>query len=66
MTTQKRSPWFNARREPPVNGGPGDKYELMCAGPYGWLTPKLWTVQEIKECACPHCKWRGLLREGGK
>ena len=28
--TEKRSPWFNARRQPPVNGGHASEYEWKC------------------------------------
>lgn len=63
----KRSPWFNARRQPPVNGGNWAQYEHRC-----WylrrigisLVPKFRIIGH--GLACGRCEWRGLLREGKK
>lgn len=64
----KRSPWFNARRDPPVNGGPGALYEHRCWYLYGpsvvARVPKRKIVEYGNECG--RCEWRGLLREGKK
>lgn len=58
----KRTPWFSAQSQPPVNGGPGDKYEVRCLGWNGWDKPERWSRKTIKDCACPHCQWRGLTQ----
>lgn len=63
----KRSKWFNARREPPVNGGPYAEYEHRCwyLSKNGvWRLPKFRIVGHGR--ACGRCQWRGLLREGKK
>ena len=64
----KRSPWFNARTEPPVNGGRDATYEHRCLSHplvANWRpVRKLWTA-DIKRIACDRCQWRGLLREDG-
>ncbi len=61
----KRSPWFNARTQPPVNGGEGAWYENRCTAPDSSgdvvINPKrlIKTLGDI----CRYCQWRGLLRE---
>lgn len=63
----KRSPWFNARTEPPVNGGVDDKFEQRCNAtppPHNQykrvdMASKFW----IESYSCPRCQWRGLLRD---
>ena len=65
----KRSPWFNARTQPPVNGGPDALYEHLCKDPlggFGRATRE--PAEQIKMWGqyCPRCQWRGLLREGKK
>lgn len=66
MPTKRRSPWFNARRDPPVNGGDDAMYEHRCPiADNGLIT--LQRREDIKCCCCNLCQWRGLLRkEGGK
>ena len=62
----KRSPWFNARRDPPVNGGPTAIYEHRCLGRHFWKSASTDYARFIVRVACPDCEWRGLLREGKK
>ena len=65
----KRSPWFNARTQPPVNGWLDDEYEQRCKAkrpPHSQDKPidmayRLWLTHD----SCSHCQWRGLLREDG-
>ena len=59
----KKSPWFNARTEPPVNGGPWALYERMC--PNGNMSSKIELVgkRNLTTAACSKCQLRGLLRE---
>ena len=61
----KRSPWFNARTQPPVNGGDFALYEHQCPGPTGTGDILMNNSATIKAygAICPHCQWRGLLRE---
>ena len=62
----KRSPWFNARAEPPVNGGADALYEHRCLD-----YPSLGITRERKRTIlfwacrenCNQCQWRGLLKE---
>jgi len=54
----KRTPWFNAQRQPPVNGDWDAFYELRCQQGAAYL----WTRREIDQYACPRCKWRGLTQ----
>ena len=56
----KRSPWFNARAEPPVNGDNMALYEHRC--PRGMGTHLL-AKHFLLLTFCPHCEWRGLLRK---
>lgn len=67
MTKQKRSPWFNARTQPPVNGGKDARYEHRCRSLFHsrWHLPHIATAEWIDWWACPLCQWRGLLREDG-
>ena len=66
----KRSPWFNARRNPPVNGGPHAMYEHRCKDrlahfvDFSEVGPV--TRCNLKLFACNTCEWRGLLRESKK
>ena len=64
MPTEHRSPWFNARTQPPVNGYVTDEYEWRCPG----LTQNgvdIAMKQNIRKYGddCPRCQWRGLLRD---
>ena len=60
----KRSPWFNARRDPPINGGPDAPYEWKCLG---YKPEKVDAVTIVdRGLRCNLCQWRGLLREGKK
>lgn len=61
----KRSPWFKAKKHPPVNGDGDAEYEHYCidmhSRPLG-LTgrrSKTW----LRVHACDLCSWRGFLRE---
>jgi hypothetical protein len=65
----KLTPWFNARKQPPVNGDDEARYEHRCDGHdnrlllmdiAGWvsLERKKWIVKQGR--LCPHCEWRGL------
>ncbi len=66
--TEKRSPWFNARREPPVNGGDSARYEHRCFSyrhGENWSRPDWLCKEEILKLNCFDCQWRGLLREDG-
>lgn len=64
----KLTPWFNARTQPPVNGGPRDLYEYRCrehrnlwsaflGRPIG-MERRDYIEQMAK--SCPHCEWRGV------
>ncbi len=59
----KRSPWFSALHEPPINGGPYSLYERQCS--YGNLGSAVELVgkKALINSACSKCQWRGLLRE---
>lgn len=61
----KRSPWFNARTDPPVNGGDDAVYEWRCSMT-GFDLRRAFQA-DIKNWGshCPFCQWRGLLREDG-
>ncbi len=66
MPTERRSPWFNARRDPPVNGGDDAQYEHRCK----WINrnrPQRTDREDVMLAGrmCPDCQWRGLLREDG-
>ena len=65
MTEQKRSPWFNARTEPPVNGDADSMYEHRCLAEshHHWRKPKRMSASWIHWWKCSRCQWRGLLRE---
>ncbi len=66
MPTERRSPWFNARTQPPVNGGDDALYEHRCsAASHGtdWRRPVLIKKGAVVHATCPRCQWRGLLRE---
>lgn len=58
----KRTPWFNARTQPPVNGGPEAIYEHRCRDLVGGMV-----TRERKEgisrigVVCPYCEWRGVV-----
>ena len=65
----KRSPWFNARTEPPVNGDAWALYEQRCKArrpvhAYSSVN-ELASVMWLRAMACDRCQWRGLLREDG-
>ena len=64
--TEKRSPWFNARRQPPVNGGHASEYEWKCDRVPNCKIERL-GKNLLREYGnvCPECQWRGLLREDG-
>lgn len=62
---RKRTPWFNACRQPPVNGGDDAIYEYRCE-----LADYYRTVQQTSRHAifmrgmnCPYCEWRGLAEK---
>ena len=61
----KRSPWFSARTEPPVNGDRHALYERRC--PLGNIAHEVELVGKTRliDSACDRCQWRGLLREDG-
>ena len=62
----KRSPWFNARAEPPVNGGADAMYEARCESRSGYRPVRTWKASVIfLGKRCDRCQWRGLLREDG-
>lgn len=61
----ERTPWFNAREQPPVNGALSALYELRCTDPRQGLTAlgvSKRTKKEIWDHACRYCQWRGLTR----
>jgi hypothetical protein len=55
----KRTPWFNAKTEPPVNGTENSKYEWRCRRGYGIGRRTIWWLYRW---SCPDCQWRGLTR----
>ena len=58
--TEQRTPWFNARNEPPINGDLGALYEVRCSAElreFVILRPK----KAIWNKSCRYCQWRGLL-----
>ena len=61
----KRSPWFNARAEPPVNGGADALYEHRCLA-FESLGVTCERKSKILRWAfvtsCSDCQWRGLLK----
>ena len=59
----KRSPWFNARAEPPVNGGDREFYEHSCTEFGRSITQEFASTIKRWGEQCPHCQWRGLMRE---
>ena len=61
--TEKRSPWFNARTQPPVNGGDRDFYEHSCTEFGRSITQEFASTIKRWGEQCPHCQWRGLMRE---
>jgi len=67
MPTERRSPWFNARTDPPVNGGDDAVYEQRCTRakpPHLQMKEKEMTsVYWLVRFSCHGCEWRGLLRE---
>ena len=57
----KRTPWFNAQRDPPVNGDGDAKYEWQCLTQYrAKRRTKEWILRWSR--VCPQCRWRGLLQ----
>lgn len=65
----KRSPWFNAQAQPPINGGPDAMYEHRCRSFnhwFDWRKPSRMSASSITKFACDMCQWRGLLREKAK
>ncbi len=58
------SPWFNALKEPPVNGGDHSLYEMRCQKRPDWKPPLKykWAV-EMNGACCHHCEWRGYIRQ---
>jgi hypothetical protein len=63
----KRTPWLNARKQPPVNGGNWAEYEIRCTSPVIGFAPQRWGKYGILRNRCPHCEWRGLAQpsDGG-
>lgn len=65
--TQRRSPWFNAHTQPPVNGYVTDEYEQRCRAsppPHIQHNPvERACVGWLRHFSCDRCQWRGLLRE---
>lgn len=55
----KRTPWFNAKTEPPVNGDENSEYEWRCLPEYGIGRRNVWWLNQL---ACHKCEWRGLTR----
>jgi hypothetical protein len=60
--TPRRSPWFNARRDPPVNGGDDAVYERRCTA-FPERSPWMAKRIDLLLTRCDRCQWRGLLRE---
>ena len=62
----KRTPWFNARKQPPVNGGDDAQYEHRCKL-INRNRPQRTDREDVMLAGrmCPDCQWRGLLRESG-
>lgn len=52
----KRTPWFNARRDPPVNGDRESQYEWRCNGG----PPSRQAKDFLRNVVCMNCQWRGL------
>jgi hypothetical protein len=52
----KRTPWFNARRDPPVNGTLDSQYEWRC----GDGLPTRQSKGFLRNLWCASCQWRGL------
>lgn len=61
----KRSPWFNARKQPPVNGDGKSLYEHRCTYLCNAVSrePASFIIESRKYC--DRCQWRGLLRDDG-
>lgn len=68
MSKPKLTPWFNAQKQPPVNGRKHAKYDWRCFGPVGFpgnsqkYGPERLVKDSIIRIAqeCPYCEWRGL------
>jgi len=61
---RKRSPWFSAKAQPPVNGGDYAEYEWRCE--HRWLNGRETRTKRALRTVyanCDRCQWRGLLRE---
>lgn len=56
----KRTPWFNVKREPPVNGDENSEYEWRCLPIHETKRQTLWW---ISRWSCRYCEWRGLVKE---
>lgn len=61
--TEKRSPWFSVRDQPPVNGGKKSLYEWRCKYTPGRGLRKTKHYLLTVYSSCSGCQWRGLLRE---
>lgn len=66
MTKQTRTPWYSAKKQPPVNGGPDAVYEARCLRyfPDGLVVRCM--KDELDVATCPHCQWRGLTKPAGE
>lgn len=60
----KRTPWFSARHEPPVNGGSDAEYEWKCGDDPPARQSKAFIRNVLWRC--PHCQWRGLTKKEQK
>jgi hypothetical protein len=63
MSKPKLTPWFNAKKQPPVNGRDYAEYDWRCIHPIrGSYGPeRRWKDSIIRVgWECPHCEWRGL------
>lgn len=61
----KRTPWFNAMNEPPVNGDDDARYEWRCLDLTDGkteMTSKGNILRYALDC-CADCQWRGLLEQ---
>jgi hypothetical protein len=61
--TPRRSPWFNARRDPPVNGGDDAVYEWRRKTMRRSNIKHRYKINLLSMRQCHHCQWRGLLRD---
>ncbi len=68
MAKPKLTPWFNAQKQPPVNGGDYADYEWRCFGPGNYFGnsrnygPEKRGKNSIIRVSvgCAYCEWRGL------